>query len=185
MQKHALKLALPLAALAAGGFDQPAHAGDLFLQVDGINGESTDPVHKGEIDVLAWSWGVVRPVDIGGGGSSIGKADLGELKVIKSFDAATADLILSAAIGGAIPQAVLTGTRPDPFGKSIDYLTVTLDNVFVTKVAMGGKQSEEGVAETVTFNFERIQFDYKIIDGSGKVVGTKTACYDVALGKKC
>jgi len=185
MQKHALKLALPLAALAAGGFDQPADAGDLFLDVVGIPGESTDPVHKGEIDVLAWSWGVLRPVDIAGGGTSIGKIDAGEIKVIKSFDASTADLILSAATGSAIPQAVLTGTRLDGGGKSIDYLTVTLDNVFVTKVAMGGKQAEDGVAETVTFNFEKIKLEYRILDGTGKITGTKTACYDLKAAKKC
>jgi type VI secretion system secreted protein Hcp len=29
---------------------------DVFLKVDGINGESTDSRHRGEIDVLSWSW---------------------------------------------------------------------------------------------------------------------------------
>ena len=30
---------------------------DYFLRLDGIPGESTDAKHKGEIDVLSWSWG--------------------------------------------------------------------------------------------------------------------------------
>ena len=30
---------------------------DYFLKLDGIPGESTDAKHKGEIDVLSWSWG--------------------------------------------------------------------------------------------------------------------------------
>ena len=30
---------------------------DYFLKLDGIPGESIDAKHKGEIDVLSWSWG--------------------------------------------------------------------------------------------------------------------------------
>ncbi|HEY7575111.1 MAG TPA: type VI secretion system tube protein Hcp, partial [Thermoanaerobaculia bacterium] len=30
---------------------------DYFLKIDGIEGESQDGKHKGEIDVLSWSWG--------------------------------------------------------------------------------------------------------------------------------
>ena len=29
-----------------------------FLKIDGIEGESTNDLHKGEIDVESWSWGV-------------------------------------------------------------------------------------------------------------------------------
>ena len=37
---------------------QAAAAVDYFLQIEGIDGESTDKDHKDEIDVLAWSWGM-------------------------------------------------------------------------------------------------------------------------------
>ncbi len=30
---------------------------DYFLEIDGVEGESTDAGHKGEIDVLSFSWG--------------------------------------------------------------------------------------------------------------------------------
>ncbi len=30
---------------------------DYFLQIAGIDGESTDAKHKGWIDVESWSWG--------------------------------------------------------------------------------------------------------------------------------
>ncbi len=30
---------------------------DYFLKIDGIEGESQDAKHKGEIDVESWSWG--------------------------------------------------------------------------------------------------------------------------------
>jgi type VI protein secretion system component Hcp len=31
---------------------------DMFLTLDGIAGESTDPVHKGAIEISSWSWGL-------------------------------------------------------------------------------------------------------------------------------
>ena len=34
---------------------------DYFLKLDGIPGESVDAKHKGEIDVLSWSWGESQP----------------------------------------------------------------------------------------------------------------------------
>ena len=33
---------------------------DMFIKIDTIPGESKDDKHKGEIDVLAWSWGLTR-----------------------------------------------------------------------------------------------------------------------------
>ena len=35
---------------------------DYFLKLDGIPGESVDAKHKGEIDVLSWSWGESQPI---------------------------------------------------------------------------------------------------------------------------
>ena len=34
---------------------------DMFLKLDGINGESKDEKHAKEIDLLAFSWGASQP----------------------------------------------------------------------------------------------------------------------------
>lgn len=34
---------------------------DLYLKIDGINGESQDSNHKGWIDIDSFSWGQARP----------------------------------------------------------------------------------------------------------------------------
>ena len=43
---------------------------DMFIKLTGVTGESKDSVHKGEIDVLAWSWGLSNSGSFhtGGGG---------------------------------------------------------------------------------------------------------------------
>ena len=53
-------------------------AGDMFLMVKGakhgvIKGESQDGQHKGEIEVLSWSWGMQAKTSLGGG-TATGKA---------------------------------------------------------------------------------------------------------------
>ena len=35
---------------------------DVFLKVDGVEGESSDSKHKNEIEVLSFSWGVTQAI---------------------------------------------------------------------------------------------------------------------------
>ena len=52
-------------------------AADYFLQITGIDGESTDAKHKGWIDVESWSWGETNPgVRATGGGAGAGKVQM-------------------------------------------------------------------------------------------------------------
>ena len=45
------------------------------IKFDGIDGESVDKDHKGEIEVQNWSWGVSNASPpAAGGGSAVGKA---------------------------------------------------------------------------------------------------------------
>ena len=50
---------------------------DMFLDLKGeIKGEAQDSSHKGEIDVLAWSWGMSQSGSFHtGGGGGAGKAN--------------------------------------------------------------------------------------------------------------
>lgn len=47
-------------------------AQDMFIKIDGIEGESLDATHKNEIQVLAWHWSVAQHSNMhsGSGGGS-------------------------------------------------------------------------------------------------------------------
>ena len=46
---------------------------DMYLKLTGIDGESSDSTHAGEIDVLAWSWGASQSgtMHLGTGGGCV------------------------------------------------------------------------------------------------------------------
>jgi len=54
-------MAITMAVAAAGTATAAAAATDIFIKLGDIKGESVDAKHKGEIDVLSWSWGLVGP----------------------------------------------------------------------------------------------------------------------------
>jgi len=178
--KRAYKFAIPIAALIAQGFDEPADAA-IYLKVEGIDGESTAPGHEAEIDVLAWSWGVSNGGLVFGGGGST-KSSFTPIKVIKSVDAATANLVASAAIGQHINTAVLTMTRPAQGGGEFEFMKITLTQLIVSKVAHGGKDSEAGIAETITLDYTTIKIEYQQeVKGSG----WEEVCWDREQLKSC
>ena len=75
---------------------------DYFLRLDGIPGESLDAKHKGEIDVLSWSWGESQEIAATpGGGSGAGKVAMTDLHVSANLSKASPQLLLACAAGNA------------------------------------------------------------------------------------
>ena len=82
---------------------------DMFLKIEGVEGESTDKSHQGEIDILSWSWGMSQSgtTHMGGGGGS-GKVSVQDLSLTKYIDKSSTVLLTHCATGKHIPKAVLT-----------------------------------------------------------------------------
>ncbi len=79
---------------------------DMFLKLDKIDGESQDDAHKGEIDVLAWSWGMSQSGNMHmGGGGGAGKVSIQDVSVTKYVDKASATLMKYCSQGDHIPNA--------------------------------------------------------------------------------
>lgn len=132
---------------------------DMFLQIGDIKGDSTDPAHPQEINVLAWSWGMSRPALIQtGGGTSYGKASLESLSLTKYVDTSSAPLMKSCADGKRLPNAQLTlrtvGEQP------LEFYSINMTNVMVVGISTGGSAGEDRLTENVTLDFERIDVIY-------------------------
>jgi|KBSMisStaDraftv2_1062788.scaffolds.fasta_scaffold96462_2 type VI secretion system secreted protein Hcp len=144
---------------AAGG-----STGDMFLMIKGakhglIKGECQDDKHKGEIDVLSWSWGMQARPSLGGGGAS-GKASINELKVVKRVDSASTALMLALRTNESIQKAVLTLRKA---GKSqVEFLKITIENGRVTGLTIEGGDTtgSADLVERVSFAFNKIEVEY-------------------------
>ena len=144
-------------------------AGDMFLMVKGakhgvIKGESQDDQHKGDIDVLGWSWGMQAKPSLGGGTAS-GKATINDLRIVKRVDSASTALMLALRTNEPIQKAVLT-LRKSGKGQ-LEYLKITIEQGRVTSLTVDvakPNEAEEGgvpqVVEKVSFSFNKIEVEY-------------------------
>ena len=143
----------------------PAHAAvDMFLDIPGVSGESTDPVHTNQTDVLAWSWGMSNSGGVVGGA---GKANFQDVSFTKYVDTASPVLMLHCANGAHFTTATLyvlkAGATPN------DYIKIIMTDVLVTSVSTGGSGGEDKLTENVSLNFAKVEFDYTPIS-NGKVI---------------
>ena len=155
---------------------------DIFLHLsNGIQGEAQDDVHAGEIDVLAWNWGLTNSgtthVGEGGGG---GKVNVGDLTLTKYVDLATNDLIQRCANGSHIDDGWLI-VRKSGGEAPVEYLKINLEEIMITSYQTGGsKDGLDRVQETVTLNFRRFEVVYTLQEATGGAGGESMAGWDAA-----
>jgi type VI secretion system secreted protein Hcp len=135
------------------GLQNPA--GETFLKLDGIAGESTDKTHKGEINIESFSLGAQSPSGAShGSGAGAGKVSVQTFTITKALDKASPLLFQAAGAGKVLKSAVLSFARKTK-GKEQDYLQFKFDNLVVSKLqdgaSAGGTPQEE-----VTFTFQKI-----------------------------
>ena len=105
---------------------------DMFLKLTGVTGEAQDSDHKGEIQVVSWSWGLQAPAGMGGSVATAGRTALEELIVTKRVDRSTPTLMQFVRNHKVVSSALLTvrkaGSTP------LEYLRVELSNVRITSI---------------------------------------------------
>jgi len=146
----------------------PAEAAQqVYLQIEGIEGESTDKAHVDWIEVLAWSWGMSNSntTHTGtGGGAEV--TSVQDLSVTKYIDKATTALMLKAMNGAHIAEATLE-VWEDCCETPYKMFAITMTNVLVTSVSTGGSNSESRFTENITLNFAKLRVEYTPADQSG------------------
>ena len=136
---------------------------DIFLKIDGIDGESADGKHKDEIDILSWSIGANNAGSMAhGGGGGSGKVAYQDLTISKRVDKASPKLLECCSNGKHIKKIVLVARKQGE--TQLEYLKVTLSDVLVSSFQQGG--SEEA-SESVAFNFSHIEYVYIPQNASG------------------
>ena len=161
-----------------------AGANDYFLKIDGIEGESFDSKHKGEIDVLSFSWGASQTGTLtAGGGGGAGKVQMQDMKFVMKVNKASPRLMLACATGQHIKGAILSVRKA---GKDQqDYLKWTLTDVMVSSYQQAGGSQGPIPTDQYGLNFSRIDVEYLMQQPDGRLVPVQggRAGYDLKANK--
>lgn len=127
----------------------------MFLKVHGVTGESNDTVHKGEIDVVSWSWGMQAPADAMTG-LAAGKVVVSELHIVKRVDQSSPTLMSYLRNNKVVAQVQLTVRKAGE--KPLEYFRIELENAKVT--SLKAESDSDELMERLSLGFSKVKVTY-------------------------
>ncbi|MDQ2899785.1 MAG: type VI secretion system tube protein Hcp [Acidobacteriota bacterium] len=156
---------------------------DYFLKIDGIDGESMDDKHKNEIEVSAFNFGATQTGSYStGAGAGTGKVSVHDFHFTTKVNKASPKLFLACASGQHIKKAVLTCRKA---GKDQqEYLKWTMSDLLVSSYQTDGSGGADVVPnDNFSFNFAKVQVEYKAQKADGTLEGAVQAGWDLQANK--
>ena len=158
-------------------------ASDIFAKIGDIKGESPDDKHKGEIEVLSWSWGVTQSGTMAhGGGGGEGKANFNDFNFTHHIDKASPVLMKACATGEHIKEATIT-VRKAGKGQQ-EFLIIKMNDIIITGVAPSGAGDGAATAEHVALQFAKVDLEYKPQKADGSLDAGLHFKYDIKGNKE-
>lgn len=154
-----LKMAAVGAVAAAIMSANAFAASTILLDVPGVKGGATTKGYEGQIELLSMSYGF---------DASSGKktCDVQNLYFVKEVDEASAEIIMSAAIGKVFPTATVTFIKPSA-GGTIPVLQYVFSNARFANFSVGGSSAAGFFNESVGLKFTNVQGTVFIPDDKG------------------
>ncbi len=151
---------------------------DMFLQITGIDGESTDTNHPSWIEVLSFSMGMSQTW---GGSVGSGHVIMEDIVLVKQVDKATPKIMEKCAKLEIIPSVVLEVCHAG--GDKFTYYKYELKNVIVSSFYSNGSTNDIVPTETITLNFKWIKVTYTETDSAGRSKGNVEFTWDLVTAR--
>jgi len=150
---------------------------------DTIKGECAVDGFKDKIELLSYSHGVAQQItgDQSNQKRTSGKPNHQDFTVTKYVDLATANLIDYCNQAKPIATVKLTVGQNEN-GKVNPVFLYTMSNALVSSISVGGGGGGKP-QETVTFNYTKIQWDYKAQKPAVEDSGTNSAKWSLETNK--
>lgn len=151
--------------------------GDMFLKIEGtrqgpIKGDSSDPGHIDEIDVLGWSWGM--DVSAASFGASTARTTLQELVVRKRVDRATTALMSALRANEPLKKVTLS-VRKAGGAAPVDYFKIVIERARIMSHTVGSSaDGDPELHEELRIAFFKVQVQYQPQSASGGSGGATT-----------
>lgn len=153
-----------------------------FLKLDGVPGDSTDAAHKGEIQLLAFSWGVSNSGSLSSsGGAGAGKANFSDFNFTAHTSKASPLLMLNTATGKHLKSATLTVSRRVR-GANQDFLKIELTDILISSYQQGAGNGELPT-DSSSLRFAKIKYSFMSQSSNGTAGATTSATWDITTNK--
>ena len=140
---------------------------DMFLKIDGINGDSADEKHKQWIEIVSYSHRISQAI---GGAISAqgvhtgGRADHADFALVKRLDSASPTLNVYCCMGKHIPNITFELCRA--MGDKTIFMVYTFKDSIVAAVSPSGSADADDPLpmEEITFRYGQINWAYTPTD---------------------
>lgn len=158
---------------------------DVYLQIDGIKGESADSAHVGWIEITSAHLGVSQPKSATAstsGGHTAERCEHRAISISKLADLSSPILMQTCSMGRTIPKAKLEFMRADGQGTPIKYYEVELENVLIGN--MDQIVGEGNILhDAIGLKFSKIKWTYTQQKISGGAGGNTSGSWDLSANK--
>jgi type VI secretion system secreted protein Hcp len=157
---------------------------DMFLKLDGVDGESVDVKYQKWIEVLSFSWGISdgsKATNPPGKSPNAKRAQVSDLSITKYLDTSSPKLFEKCCEGEHIGGATLVMRKAGD--KPLEFYKIKLQDVLISSVQNGGAGG--GIAtEFVSFSFASSQISSADEKGSFSTVSSCGAASFDTLDKR-
>jgi len=101
-----------------------------------------------------------------------------KVEVVKYIDNATTSILTILWKGKLLPEVIIKVFRADGNNPPVDYFTIKLNNVVISKYSFDYNQGELP-KETIELDYAAVEYNYRAIDkDTGRAKGLRTAYHD-------
>lgn len=157
---------------------------DIYMKVDGVEGESVRAGVEKWVDLESFSWGATQSGTAHHGtGAGSGRANVQDIHVTKYMDKTTTTLLQNLCLGQHY-KSIEFKVRKVTGGKPLDYLIIKLTDAMLSSYSTGsGKADDDRILEHLSFNFAKVEMTYKLQNKDGTPGGSTNMSYSVAEGQ--
>lgn len=158
---------------------------DVYLQLDGIKGESTDLGHAGWIECTSAQWGVSQPksaTSSTGGGHTAERCDIRSISFTKLADLASPLLMQNCAAGRTLSKGRIEFLRADGHGDRVKYYEVELENVLIGSINQSIHPGDI-LQDSVSLKFSMVRWKYTQQRIGGGAGGNTSGGWDLSTNR--
>lgn len=158
-----------------------------FLKIEGLDGESEDDKHKGEIELQGFAFEETQKGSgEAGGGQTSGKVKMDDVLAQAECSKASPLLFLSCANGRQFKKAVITCNKATGQGGQDWYLKWTMEEVLISEFKHEGSVANSIVpTERIRLSYRSIKAEYRPQTDEGTFGPAVSGCWDRKANKAC